>query len=73
MADLSEPHILVVGAGAIGASLAGFLAPRYPRVSLAGRGPALTAIGREGVALFRAGAPERPPARPEPWTSSSSR
>jgi len=59
MPDLSEPHVLIVGAGAIGASLAGFLAPRYPNLTLAGRGPGLAAIARDGLTLFRAGAPDR--------------
>lgn len=59
MADLFEPHILVVGAGAIGASVAGFVAAHYPRVTLHGRGPGCAALARDGVTLFRAGAPEQ--------------
>ncbi|MCZ7597381.1 MAG: 2-dehydropantoate 2-reductase, partial [Gammaproteobacteria bacterium] len=58
MADLFDPRILIVGAGAIGASVAGFVAAHDPRLVLHGRGAGGAAIAAEGVTLFRADRPD---------------
>lgn len=66
MADLFDPRILIVGAGAIGASVAGFVAGHDPHLALYGRGPGFEAIAERGVTLFRADRPDEREVVPVP-------
>lgn len=57
-----EPRVVIVGAGAIGSSLAGWLAPKYANLSLLARGEALEAIRNRGLKCYLKG--ERSSASP---------
>ncbi|MCB9795152.1 MAG: ketopantoate reductase family protein [Alphaproteobacteria bacterium] len=45
----SEARVVILGAGAIGLSLAAWLAPRFPRLALVARGESLSALRAEGL------------------------
>lgn len=48
----TEPRIVVYGAGAIGASLAGWIAPHCPGLSVVARGEHARKIGADGLTLY---------------------
>lgn len=55
-----KPEVVVVGAGAIGSSIAGWIAPKYENLSLLGRGETLEVIKSHGLKSYVKG--ERPTA-----------
>lgn len=52
-----DPNILLIGVGAVGASIAGWLAPHYPRLTLLARGDNLAALNAHGIRLYQQGSP----------------
>jgi 2-dehydropantoate 2-reductase len=50
-----EPRVVVVGAGAIGSSIAGWIAPKYENFSLLARGESLEAIKNRGLKSYLKG------------------
>jgi ketopantoate reductase len=55
---VSDPKILFVGPGAIGASLAAWLAETYPAVFIMGHGESQAALRQNGITIYTL-----PPAR----------
>jgi 2-dehydropantoate 2-reductase len=47
-----KPEVVVVGAGAIGSSIAGWIAPKYEKLSLLARGEALEVIKNRGLTSY---------------------
>ncbi len=56
---MSEPKILFIGPGAIGASVAAWVAERYPAVFVMGHGESQDALRVGGVTTYQFAAPER--------------
>lgn len=56
---MSAPSVVVVGAGAVGSTLAGWLTPHVGRLVLVARGPACDAIRAQGLILVPAGDPSK--------------
>lgn len=54
---MSEPKILFIGAGAIGASVAAWVAESYKSVWIMGRGEAQDALRKDGVTIYNFAAP----------------
>jgi ketopantoate reductase len=54
---LSEPKILFIGAGAIGASVAAWVAESYKLVWIMGRGEAQEALRKDGITTYDFAAP----------------
>ncbi|MGB8780389.1 MAG: 2-dehydropantoate 2-reductase N-terminal domain-containing protein [Candidatus Bathyarchaeia archaeon] len=50
-----EPRVVVVGAGAIGSSIAGWIAPKYGNLSLLARGETLEVIKNRGLKSYLKG------------------
>jgi 2-dehydropantoate 2-reductase len=50
-----EPRVVVVGAGAIGSSIMGWIAPLYPHLSLLARGESLQVIKESGLRSYQKG------------------
>jgi 2-dehydropantoate 2-reductase len=59
-----EPRVVVVGAGAIGSSIAGWIAPKYENLYLLARGETLEIIKSRGLRSYLKG--ERSTAPPLP-------
>jgi 2-dehydropantoate 2-reductase len=56
---LSDAKVLFVGAGAIGASVAAWVAENYPSVWVMARGKTGAALRKDGITTYRFAAPER--------------
>ncbi len=56
---MSEPKILFIGPGAIGASVAAWVAETYPAVFIMGHGESQAALRRDGITTYEFAAPER--------------
>ena len=56
---MSEAKVLFVGAGAIGASVAAWVAESYPAVFVMGRGETQAALRKDGITTYAFGDPER--------------
>ncbi len=56
---MSDPKILFIGAGAVGASVAAWVAESYRPVWVMGRGDATAALRRNGITTYQFAAPER--------------
>ena len=54
---MSEPKILFIGAGAIGASVAAWVAESYKPVWIMGRGDAQDALRKDGITIYDFAAP----------------
>jgi 2-dehydropantoate 2-reductase len=54
----SEPKILFIGPGAIGASVAAWVAESYPATFIMGHGQTQAALRRDGITTFQFAAPE---------------
>ena len=54
---MSEPKILFIGAGAIGASVAAWVAESYKSVWIMGRGEAQDALRNDGITTYEFAAP----------------
>jgi len=54
---VSEPKILFIGAGAIGASVAAWVAESYKPVWIMGRGDAQDALRKDGITIYDFAAP----------------
>ena len=52
---VEEPRVVVVGAGAVGSSIAGWIAPNYGNLSLLARGEALEVIKSRGLKSYLKG------------------
>lgn len=52
---IEEPRVVVVGAGAIGSSIAGWIAPKYANLSLLARGETLEVIKNHGLKSYLKG------------------
>ena len=50
-----EPRVVVVGAGAIGSTIAGWIAPKYGNLSLLARGETLEVIKNRGLKSYLKG------------------
>jgi 2-dehydropantoate 2-reductase len=50
-----KPQVVVVGAGAIGSSIAGWIAPKYANLSLLARGETLEVIKKRGLKFYLKG------------------
>jgi 2-dehydropantoate 2-reductase len=57
---VSEPKILFIGPGAIGASLAAWVAESYPAVFVMGHGASQAALRRSGITTYAFDQPETP-------------
>ncbi len=55
---INEPQIIVYGAGAIGASLAGWLAPHCPGLAVAARGEHARVMESRGLTLYMKNTPD---------------
>jgi 2-dehydropantoate 2-reductase len=55
---MSEPKILFVGPGAIGASIAAWVAQAYPAVFVMGHGESQAALQKDGITTYRFDDPE---------------
>jgi len=55
---MSEPKILIVGPGAVGASVAAWVAENYPATFVMGHGAAQAALRADGITTYRFDAPE---------------
>ena len=55
---MSEPKILFIGAGSIGASVAAWVAESYKPVWIMGRGEAQDALRKDGITIYNFAAPE---------------
>jgi len=53
--ESEEPKVVVVGAGAIGSSIAGWIAPKYGNLCLLARGEALEVIKNHGLKSYSRG------------------
>ena len=47
-----EPRVVIVGAGAVGSSMAGWIAPKYANLSLLARGATLDAVRNRGLRSY---------------------
>ena len=56
---MSDPKILFIGPGAIGASVAAWVADSYPAVFIMGHGASQAALRKEGITTYQFAAPER--------------
>jgi 2-dehydropantoate 2-reductase len=56
--DVSDPKILFIGPGAIGASLAAWVAETYPAVCVMGHGASQAALRRNGITTYAFDRPE---------------
>jgi 2-dehydropantoate 2-reductase len=56
---MSDPKILFVGAGAIGASVAAWTSENYPALFVMGHGETQAALRRDGITTYAFAAPER--------------
>jgi 2-dehydropantoate 2-reductase len=56
---MSEPKILFIGPGAIGGSVAGWVAENYPAVFVMGHGSTQVALRGDGITTYQYSAPER--------------
>ncbi|MGO9700710.1 MAG: ketopantoate reductase family protein [Xanthobacteraceae bacterium] len=56
---MSEPKILFIGPGAIGASVAAWVAEKYPATFIMGHGETQTALRTDGITTYEFAAPER--------------
>lgn len=56
---MSEPKILFIGPGAIGASVAGWVAENYPSVFVMGHGETQAALRKDGITTYQYLAPEQ--------------
>jgi 2-dehydropantoate 2-reductase len=56
--DVSEPKILFIGPGAIGASVAAWIAETYPSVFVMGHGASQAALRADGITTYAFGQPE---------------
>src|SRR5271155_415032 len=56
---MSEPKILFIGPGAIGASVAAWVAEKYPATFIMGHGESRAALRKDGVTTYEFAAPER--------------
>jgi len=56
---MSEPKILFIGPGAIGASVAAWVADSYPAVFIMGHGANQAALRQDGITTYQFAAPER--------------
>src|SRR6478609_4688190 len=54
---MSEPKILIIGASAIGASVAAWVAVSYYSVLIMGRGQAQDALRKDGITIYNFAAP----------------
>jgi len=54
-----EPKVLFIGPGAIGASVAAWVAESYPAVAIMGRGESGKALRESGITTYQFAAPER--------------
>ena len=50
-----KPNVLIVGAGAIGLSIAGWIFPNNENLTLLGRGESIAALRRYGLRLYKIG------------------
>jgi 2-dehydropantoate 2-reductase len=55
---MTEPKILFIGPGAIGGSVAAWVAENYPATFVMGRGAALAALRQNGLTTYRFDAPD---------------
>jgi 2-dehydropantoate 2-reductase len=55
---MTDPKILFVGAGAIGASVAAWLAESHPAVFVMGRGETRAVLRKDGITTYRFAAPQ---------------
>jgi 2-dehydropantoate 2-reductase len=58
MSAMSEPKILFIGPGAIGASVAAWVAESYPGVFIMGHGETQAALRQDGITTYEFAAPE---------------
>lgn len=56
--EANAPKILFFGAGVIGGSVAGWIAPHYENVYVLDQGATAGALKEKGITLYRGGAPE---------------
>jgi 2-dehydropantoate 2-reductase len=56
---MSEAKILFIGPGAIGASVAAWVAESYPAVFIMGHGETQAALRKDGITTYQSAAPER--------------
>jgi len=56
---MSEAKILFIGPGAIGASVAAWVADNYPAVFIMGHGETQAALRKDGITTYQSAAPER--------------
>jgi ketopantoate reductase len=56
---MSDAKILFIGPGAIGASVAAWVAERYPAVFTMGHGATQAALRTDGITTFQSAAPEQ--------------
>lgn len=56
--EANAPKILFFGAGVIGGSVAGWIAPHYENVYVLDQGAIADALKEKGITLYRGGAPE---------------
>lgn len=55
----SDMKVVVFGAGAVGGTVCGWIAPQYPRIWLLARGKNAEAIRSKGITLYKGDAPDR--------------
>jgi len=55
---MSEPKILFIGPGAIGGSVAAWVAENYPATFVMGHGATLAALRKNGLTTYRFDAPD---------------